>query len=94
MTAEIAIAVAGTVVSLAAAVLGPTMILGKYLGGVLTTQTQHETTLARHDAGIADKGQRIEKLGNEVAELRGELRGAGVLGGGAAGGDFSGRVRP
>lgn len=67
-------------VGIVTAILGPALIFGRILGRVLTTQAVHEEALGKHAKGIAQKGERIEALGRELSELRGELRGRGAIG--------------
>ncbi len=75
MTFETGIALAAGIIGLVSSVVTPGIIVGKYLGGILTTQAQHTRDHERHYQSAVSQGERLESLGKEIAELRGEVRG-------------------
>jgi hypothetical protein len=89
VTLEAGLALGGSFIAIITAIVAPALIVGRYLGSILTTQVAHTTEITSLKAGVADKGVRIEQLGNAFAEFRGEMRGRlsrGDL-------ELSGRVR-
>jgi hypothetical protein len=75
MTLEAGIAIAGSCMALVTSVVAPSIIVGRYLGAIMTTQAQHTTQIASALEGVADKGRRIEQLGIDLAGFKGETRG-------------------
>jgi len=83
MTVEEGIAIGVGVMGLVSSIVTPAIIVGRYLGNILATQVQHAEDHKRHYQSAKDQGVRFERLGEALAELRGELRGR------SAPGDFS-----
>lgn len=77
MTAQMVLTVVTGAVSVLVSILAPALIVGRYLGNILTTQAQHAKDHERHYQSARDQGERFERLGKEIAEIRGELRGRG-----------------
>jgi hypothetical protein len=82
MSMEITVAVVAGVTGVVSSVITSAVIVGKYLGQLMTTQAQHVIDHERHYQSARDQGIRFERLGEGIAELRGEIRGR-------VGGDFS-----
>jgi hypothetical protein len=80
------IALAAAALGLVSSIVTPGLIVGKYLGGILTTQAQHTRDHERHFQSAHNQGERLEILGKEIAELRGEVRGSRDFSGAHRGG--------
>lgn len=75
MTAEAGIAIASSIVAIATAILAPALIVGRYLGTIITTQAVHKEHLTRLDATNIDQGRRMEAFVRDLSRLEGRLDG-------------------
>ena len=75
MTSGEAIAIGAACLSLVTSIVAPAIIVGRFLGSILTTQATHTREIEHLQAGMRDKGVRLEELGKDLARLEGRLEG-------------------
>lgn len=65
------LAVAGSCLALVTSIVAPALIVGRYLGGILTTQTNHAAAIQKLDDDGGQQARRVEGLGRELSHLQG-----------------------
>ena len=65
------LAVVGSCLALATSIVAPALIVGRYLGGILTTQASHAAAISKLGAEGEQQARRVEGLGRELSHLQG-----------------------
>lgn len=81
MTAESIVAIVAAGVGAFSGIVGPVLLRGRREGEVNAKLVEHSQAIESLQAGARGQGQRLEDQHVELADLRGELRGRGVIGG-------------